>query len=129
MLNTRLWIYIINSIFYLSIIEEKWQKIWHSNKHPNPSLITHTSFLGLECRVWQEWNAFLSTKKNDNSECLLTAYYSTTGVNEGFSSELTARLICYGFAWDYLQDAAPVELYSVCTCRAWHSGLPGTVSV
>ena len=38
MLNTRLWIYIVNSISYLSIIEEKWPKIWHSNKHPNPSL-------------------------------------------------------------------------------------------
>ena len=51
-----------------------------------------------------------------------TNHPTTTGVNEGFSSEPTARLICYGFAWDYLQDAAPVYTHAedatvVCQCQ------------
>ena len=70
---------------------------------------------GVVCSVRPVVPSQKNKKTNDKSECLLTAYYSTTGVNEGFSSEPITRLICYGFAWDYLQDAAPVELYSVCT--------------
>ena len=51
MLNTRLWIYIVNYISYLSIIEEKWLKIWHSNKHPNPSLPMDTTL----CIHYHDW--------------------------------------------------------------------------
>ena len=60
MLNTRLWIYIVNCISYLSIIEEKWPKIWHPNKHPNPSLpfsvssCVIVSFQGLRFRFWKK---------------------------------------------------------------------------
>ena len=57
MLNTRLWIYIVNSISYLSIIEEKWPKIWHSNKHLNPSLVAPAQPTSLR---WN-WGIFAQT--------------------------------------------------------------------
>ena len=56
MLNTRLWIYIVNFISYLSIIEEKWPKIWHSNRHPNPFLLKPRAVCtGRHLKKWKKY--------------------------------------------------------------------------